>query len=98
MSASVHASLVRQGAGHMSAQKNSGLEKFGAPLAAKPVTTTDPAYVVAGIDDLALRADIVSSAGTTYFHARAALASYAAANPDKAAGLQIIPVHEALAA
>ena len=98
MSASVHASLIRQGAGHMSAQKNSGLAKFASPIAAKAATTADPAYVIASVDNLALRADLVSSEGTTYFHARAALAAYAAANPDQAAGLQIIPVHEALAA
>ncbi len=98
MSASIHASLVRQGAGYLSAVKNTGLAKFNPPVAAKPVTNVEPAYVVAGIDDLALRTDIVSSTGTTYFAARAALDSFAAANPDQAASLQIIPVHEALAA
>jgi len=98
MSASVHASLIQQGAGYMSPVKNTGLAKFSGPVAAKPVTSTDPAYVVAGVDDLALRTDIVSSAGTTYFGARAALDLFAAANPDQAASLQIIPLHEALAA
>ncbi len=98
MSASVQGSLVRQGAGHLSLVKNSGLAKFNPPVAAKPITTSEPAYVVAGVDDLALRADIVSAQGTTYFAARAALNAFTAAHPDQAASLQIIPVHEALAA
>ena len=98
MSASVHASLVRQGAGYMSAVKNTGIAKFNPPVAAKPVTTAEPAYVVVGVDDMSFRTDIVSSEGTSYFGARAALNSFAAVNPDQAATLQIIPLHEALAA
>jgi len=58
------------------------------------VSATDATYVIAGTEDLAIRSDIASSSGITYFHAQAALSTYVAAHPDEAAGLQIVPLHE----
>jgi hypothetical protein len=53
--------------------------------------------VVTHVEDLSVRADIVSSAGSTYFQARAALNSYLAIHPEEANNLQILPAHEVAA-
>ena len=45
-------------------------------------------------DDLAIRSDIASGSGSTYFQARAALNTYVAQHPNEAASLQIVPLHE----
>src|SRR5205823_2716071 len=73
MSAGVHSALTRQGAGYRSAVKNTGLVKYANGPAQAAVSATDATYVVAGTDDLAIRSDIASGSGITYFHARAAL-------------------------
>jgi len=97
MPADVHLALSRQGAGFASPLKNSGLAKYstGGPGAA--VATREPAFVVTHVEDLSLRADIVPAAGSTYFQARAALASYLSLHPEEEKNLQILPVHEVAA-
>ena len=94
MTALVHSALMRQGAGFASPLKNSGLFKYNSGASAPAMTTQDPEYVVAQMDDLSVRSDITASAGKTYFHARAALASYLTLHPDESANLQILPAHE----
>jgi hypothetical protein len=97
MPADVHLAMTRMGAGFASPLKNSGLLKYDAGISTSAVTTQDPSYVVTHVEDLSVRADIVSSAGSTYFQARAALNSYLAIHPEEANNLQILPAHEVAA-
>jgi hypothetical protein len=94
MAADVHLALSRQGAGFASPLKNTGLFKYGTGFAGPAVQTQDPGYVVAHVEDLSVRTDIVSSSGSTYFQARAALDSYVSLHPEEVGNLQILPLHE----
>lgn len=96
MTTNVHAALIRQGAGYMSAVKNTGLAKFRQAPAPTPVTTDDPVYVITGVDDMAIRSDIATASGTSYFAARATLATHLELHPEDAGNLQIVPLHEVL--
>ncbi len=97
MAADVHLALSAQGAGFESPLKNTGLFKYGTGAAAAKISTQDAAYVVAHVEDLSVRSDIVSSSGGTYYHARAALDTYLALHPEESSNLQILPVHEVTA-
>jgi hypothetical protein len=97
MAADVHLALSAQGAGFESPLKNTGLFKYGTGAAGAKITTQDAAYVVAHVEDLSVRGDIVSSSGGTYYHARAALDTYLALHPGESSNLQILPVHEVTA-
>jgi hypothetical protein len=97
MTADVHLALTRQGAGFASPLKNTGLFKYGNSASGPAVKTQDPSYVVAQVDDLSVRSDIVSSQGKTYFQARAALDSHLALHPEDTDQLQVLPVHEVAA-
>jgi hypothetical protein len=97
MAADVHLALTAQGAGFASPLKNSGLFKYGTGTSAPAVTTQDPSYVVTHVEDLSVRSDIVSSSGSTYFQARAALNAYLALHPEESINLQIVPLHEVAA-
>jgi hypothetical protein len=93
----IHAILTFQGAGYRSPLKTTGMSKYqSAPTPGAPITVTDPQYVVAGVEDLAIRKDIFSASGGTYYNARAALAAHLTSHPEDAAMLQILPLHEAL--
>lgn len=94
MPAVIHGSLIRQGAGYASPLKNTGLAKYRNPPSEPAITTRDPNFVVAGVDDLSIRSDILSVDGSTYFQARASLNTYLALHPEEAASLQIMPAHE----
>ena len=61
------------------------------------VTTADIQYVVAGTDDLAIRADLTGASGTTSYGAGAALAAHLLAHPENVGRLQVLPVHEVAA-
>jgi hypothetical protein len=97
MPGSIHAALVGWGAGFTSPLKHSGMDKYRGSVAGPAITTEDPSYVIAGVSDLAIRADILTAAGTTYFQARAALEAHLATHPEDAAELQILPAHEVTA-
>jgi hypothetical protein len=97
MTADVHLALSAQGAGFESPLKNTGLFKYGTGTAGAKISTQDAAYVVAHVEDLSVRSDIVSSSGGTYYHARAALDTYLALHPEESSNLQILPVHEVTA-
>ena len=45
------------------------------------ITTFDPVFVITGVDDLAVRGDIASASGTSYFPARATLSTHLALHP-----------------
>jgi hypothetical protein len=94
MTTTVHASLVQQGAGYMSAVKHTGLAKYKQGPAPTPITTADPVFVITGVDDMEVRADIASASGTSYFAARATLATHLSLHPEDAGNLQIVPLHE----
>jgi hypothetical protein len=94
MSASVHVSLVQQGSGYMSAVKHTGFAKYKQASAPTPITTTDPVFVITGVDDMVIRADIANASGTSYFAARATLATHLALHPEDSGNLQIVPLHE----
>jgi hypothetical protein len=96
MRADVHLALTRQGAGFASPLKNTGLFKYGTGVSGAAVTTQDPSYVVAHVEDLSVRSDI-TSAGKTYFQVRAALDSYLTLHPEEENNLQILPLHEVAA-
>jgi hypothetical protein len=97
MPGEIQAALSRQGAGAQSAVKNSGLAKYKNGPSAAAITAGDPGYVVAGVDDLAIRADIASARGMAYFQAQAALATHLALHPQDEGQLQIVPLHEVAA-
>ncbi len=94
MPATIHSALVRKGAGYASPLKNTGMGKYRGVATPAAITTQDPSYVVAGVDDLAIRSDILTAEGATYFHARASLNAYLAIHPEEAENLQILPAHE----
>ena len=95
MPAGIHAALTRQGAGYLAPARNSGLVKYANAAAQPAVSAADTSYVIASTGNLAVRSDIASGAGTSYFHAQTAMMAYVAAHPDEAASLQILPLHEA---
>jgi hypothetical protein len=95
MPAAIHRALVQQGAGYMSPLKNTGMAKYRGVAAEPAVTIHDTSYVVAGVDDLAIRSNILTAEGATYFQARASLNAYLAIHPEEAVNLQILPAHEA---
>lgn len=97
MAADVHLALSAQGAGFESPLKNTGLFKYGTGTAGAKISTQDAAYVVAHVEDLSVRSDIISPSGGTYYHARAALDTYLALHPEESSNLQILPVHEVTA-
>ena len=97
MPGEIHAALTQQGAGAQSAVKNGGLAKFQNGPAAAAITSADPRYVVAGVDDLAIRSDIAPGRGMAYFQAQAALATHLALRPEDEGQLQIVPLHEVAA-
>ncbi len=90
----IHGALVGWGAGFTSPLKNTGLSKFRNTSEAPAIATQDPDYVIAGVDDLAVRSDILTAEGSTYFQARAALNAHLALHPEDAMNLQILPAHE----
>ena len=92
--AAIHASLTQQGAGYVSALKNTGLGKYSNPAGSTPIVSAEPSYVVATTDDLSIRSDIVSGAGAAFFQARSALATYLIQHPEEAGSLQILPAHD----
>jgi hypothetical protein len=97
MPANIHLALTAIGAGFASPLKNTGLAKYRTGPAAAAVVSQEASYVIAGVEDLAIRNDIVSSQGITYFAARAALQAHLAVHPEDAVNLQILPLHEAAA-
>ena len=88
---------VQTGAGARSLVKNTGLARYTEPGLSSIVSTGEVGYVITSTEDLSVRADISPAAGTTHYQARAALAGYLAAHPDKAGGLQVMPAYEAAA-
>lgn len=94
MLADVHLALTRQGAGFASPLKNTGLFKYRTGASGPAIQTQDPSYVVTSVEDLSVRADIISSSGSTYFQARAALDSYISLHPEESENLQILALHE----
>jgi hypothetical protein len=78
----------------MSAVKHTGFAKYKQGPAPTPITTVDPVFVITGVDDMAVRGDIASASGTSYFAARATLATHLALHPEDAGNLQIVPLYE----
>ena len=97
LTADRQAALTLQGAGSLSAVKNTGLVKYQNGPASAAITAVDPGYVVAGIDDLAIRSDIAPGHGSTFFQARALMEAHLALHPEDAVNLQIVPLHEVAA-
>jgi hypothetical protein len=94
MQAGIHLALSRQGAGFASAAKNTGLPKYRSNPYQSPIAVRSTNYVVAGVDDLSLRSDIVSAGGVTFHQAQAALRAHLAAHPEEFGNLQVLPTHE----
>lgn len=94
MPADIHLALTRQGAGHASPLKNTGLFKYSTGAQGSVVKIQEPNFVITSVEDLSVRSDIASAGGTTFFQARAALDSYLTLHPEEAETLQIISAHE----
>ena len=63
-----------------------------------PITTVDPGFVIAGVDDLAIRGDIASASGHDLLSGtRGARNAHLALHPEDAGNLQIVPLHEVAA-
>ncbi len=90
MAADLNEALIQQGAGFTSAVANSGLSKYSAGPALSAITTAEQGFVIANTNDLSVRSDLASSAGVTYFQARAALDTHLAATPADAGNLRIV--------
>ncbi|HMH16006.1 MAG TPA: DUF6603 domain-containing protein [Edaphobacter sp.] len=98
MPAHIHLALTNQAAGFLSAAKNTGLVKYSAGAAESAISVLKGAqYVVTSVNDLSLRADIVSGSGSTFHQANAALKTYLSAHPEESADLQVMPLHEVAA-
>jgi hypothetical protein len=97
MTADIHLSLSRQGAGFQSSLKNSGLPKYVTPGMTSAVAVNEPQFVIASTQDLSVRADLAPAEGAAYFAASVSLSAHLAAHPEEAGNLQIIPIHEAAA-
>jgi hypothetical protein len=95
--ASLLDAALATGAGARSAVKNTGLAKYATPGMTSVVSTSSVAFVITSTQDLSVRADISPAAGTTSYQAKAALASYLAAHPEEAGGLQVMPLYEVTA-
>lgn len=87
---------VRRGARPKSVVARSGVGKFAPPKAATPLVTWrgDGEYVVATVDTLARRNDILP-APTTQGAAASRLAKYLAAHPAERGTVQVVPLQEA---
>lgn len=94
MPADIHLALTRQGAGHASPLKNTGLFKYSTGTQGSAVKIQEPSFVITSVEDLSVRSDIASAGGATFFQARAALDSYLTLHPEEADNLQIISAHE----
>ena len=97
MPANIHLALSAQGAGFSSPAKNTGLGKYSIGQASSPIAVNEAQYVVASVNDLSVRSDIVAGSGASYFEAKAALSTYLATNPSESQDLQIVPLHEVAA-
>jgi hypothetical protein len=97
MSADVHLALTRQGAGFSSTLKNTGLFKYATGVQGQAVKTQEPSFVIAQVADLAVRSDILTAEGKTFYSAQSALNAYLALHPEESDNLQILAVHEVAA-
>jgi len=85
--------MVRTGAAARGPLFTTGIHASNPPAGTVPlVTLSSEQYVIAGVDDLSVRADIAAPA--TKSAAWAALARHLAANPGDRGTLQIVPVYE----
>ena len=90
---------VRQGAGELSSVRATGEMKFVTPGMASAVKLADPAFVVVRTDDLSIRTDLSGGAqGGSAAAVREALARHVEKHPEDQGNLQMIPLHEAVAA
>lgn len=94
MPSDVYDALSHQSAGFGFSLKNTGFNKYRVGPSTPAATIKDPGYVVASVDDLSVRSDIVGAVGVTYYQARAALAAHLAKNPQDAGNLLIVAAHE----
>ncbi|GGA41840.1 DUF6603 domain-containing protein [Dyella nitratireducens] len=97
MPAHIHLALCNQGAGFNSPAKHTGLGKYSAAANEPSIGVQDASYVVTSVMDLSMRTDIVSSTGSTFYQAQAALDSYLTAHPEESSNLQIQPLYEVAA-
>jgi hypothetical protein len=92
----LHLAYSRLGASFTAGMMTSGLSKYTKAGTVGAVKSADISYVIAGTDDLVIRNDL--SAATSHAAASAALQSYLQANPATAGTLQVVAMHEAMAA
>jgi hypothetical protein len=94
MPADIHSALTRQGAGYLSQARATGLGKYTDGPAVAAISASDPVYVVAHVETLAVHPEISNASGATYFQTRAALSAHLALHPGDTPNLQIVPLHE----
>jgi hypothetical protein len=77
--------------------KNTGLFKYATGVQGQAVKTQEPSFVIAQVADLAVRSDILTAEGKTFYSAQSTLNAYLALHPEESDNLQIIAVHEVAA-
>jgi hypothetical protein len=93
----LHLAYCRAGPAFAGGMGGNGLSKYTPAGTVGALKSADIEYVVAGTDDLGVRSDVLAGA-TSYAAASAALKDHLAMNPSAAGKLQIVPMHEAMAA
>jgi hypothetical protein len=90
--------LASQSAAGLSMVLNSGAAKFAEPGTTSAVSVESVNYVIAGTEDLSVASALVDPSGVSAAAARELLSRHLAEHPEDAEALQVIPVHEAVAA
>jgi len=94
--AAVFAAQIELGAAALSKILNSGNAKYASAGTASGVATAEVAHVIASTEDLSVAFDL--DGGASQVLAEQALAQHLVDRPEDAGKLQVLPVHEVLAA
>jgi len=87
---------IEVGAAALSKVLTSGEAKYATPGAGGGVATAEVAHVIASTEDLSVAFDLGGAAGQVF--AEQALGQHLAAHPEDVGKLQVVPLHEAMAA
>lgn len=96
--AAAFAAQLRFGAPALSSVLNSGDAKYVPPGTESAVSIGAVTHVIASTEDLAIRTDLTDAGGTTLSAAESTLSAHLGAHPEERGRVQVIPLHEAVAA
>lgn len=88
--------LLSAGAGTFAPIASRGLKQFVTPGLKGALRTVEEGYVIAGVDDLGVRQDLVGADGSAVTQAQAVriLRAHLKAHPEERDRLQVVPVYE----